>query len=203
MRIRSRLKIATLPANWRVSFPIASPLKIQCNIGCFCWLMRRLLLLLAFCAGVCQVRSENVEWFTNAEAAQAKAKEENKLVLLNFTGSDWCIWCQRLKRDVFDKPEFAQFAQSKLVLVEVDFPQRKILPGAQQQANARLDKTYHINSYPTIILLDPDGKQIARMGYLFGGASGFIAKLEKKIARAKEKASLAEAAPTLERRDQL
>src|SRR5207302_378994 len=84
------------------------------------WLMRRLLLLLAFCAGVCQVRSENVEWFTDAEAAQAKAKEENKLVLLNFTGSDWCIWCQRLKRDVFDKPEFAQFAQSKLVLVEVE-----------------------------------------------------------------------------------
>ena len=155
--------------------------------------MRRFFLLLAFCAGVCQVRSENVEWFTDAEAAQAKAREENKLVLLNFTGSDWCIWCQRLKRDVFDKPEFAQFAQSKLVLVEVDFPQHKTLPEAQQQANARLDKTYHINSYPTIILLDPNGKQIARMGYLFGGASAFIAKLEKKVAKAKSETPVAKA----------
>src|SRR5262249_40042409 len=107
--------------------------------------MRRLFLLLATCAAVCQtVRSENLEWFTDAQAAQAKAKEEDKLVLLNFTGSHWCVWCQRLKRDVFDKPEFAQYAQSKLVLVEVDFPQHKSLSEAQQQANARLDKTYHI-----------------------------------------------------------
>jgi len=141
--------------------------------------MRRLFLLLAFCAGVCQARSESVEWFTDAEAAQAKAKAENKLVLLDFTGSDWCMWCKRLKRDVFDKPEFAQFALSKLILVEVDFPQHKTLSEAQRQANARLDKTYRINSYPTIILLDPNGKQVGRLGYLFGGASSFIAKLEK------------------------
>ena len=159
--------------------------------------MRRLFLLLAFCAAVCQVRSENLKWFTDAEAAQAKAKEENKLVLLDFTGSDWCIWCKKLKREVFDKPEFAQFAQSKLVLVEVDFPQHKTLPEAQQQANARLDNTYRINSYPTIILLDSDGKQVARMGYVFGGASSFIAKLEKKVAKAKNKTPVAEAAPAI------
>ena len=157
--------------------------------------MRRLFLLLAFCAVFQTGRSESVEWFTDAEAAQARAKAENKLVLLDFTGSDWCIWCQRLKRDVFDKPEFAQFAQSKLVLVEVDFPQRKTLSEAQQQANARLDKTYSINSYPTIILLDPDGKQVGRMGYVFGGAPAFIAKLERKVAKTKAKASVAEAAP--------
>jgi uncharacterized protein YyaL (SSP411 family) len=178
-------------------FPIALPLKIQCNIGCFCWLMRKLFLLLAICAAVCQtVRSENVEWFTDAEAARAKAKEENKLVLLNFTGSDWCIWCKKLKREVFEKPEFAEFALSKLVLVEVDFPQHKTLSEAQQQANARLDKTYGINNYPTIIVLGPDGKPVARMGYVFGGASSFITKLEKKVARAKAKMSLAEAGTT-------
>jgi thioredoxin-related protein len=156
--------------------------------------MRRLFLLLLICTGVCQARSENVEWFTDAEAAQAKARREDKLVLLNFTGSDWCLWCEKLKRGVFDKPEFGQFAQSKLVLVEVDFPQRKILSEAQQQANARLDKAYHITSYPTIILLSPDGKEMARMGYVFGGASAFIAKLEKKVARAKSDAPVAKAA---------
>src|SRR5215470_3656367 len=148
--------------------------------------MRRLFLLLVICAGICRTaQSESVEWFTDAEAAQARAKKENKLVLLDFTGSDWCIWCKKLKREVFDKPEFAQFAQSKLVLVEVDFPQHKTLPDAQQQANARLDKTYGISSYPTIILLDPDGKQVGRMGYVFGGASAFIAKLERKVAKTK------------------
>jgi thioredoxin-related protein len=171
----------------------------------FCWLMRQLFLLLVICAVCHSVRSENLEWFTDAEAAQAKAKEENKLVLLDFTGSDWCIWCKKLKREVFDKPEFAQFAQSKLVLVEVDFPEHKTLPEAQQQANARLDKTYRINSYPTIVVLDADGKQVARMGYVFGGASSFIAKLEKKVARTKAKTSVAEAtpAPSPERRESL
>jgi thioredoxin-related protein len=158
--------------------------------------MRRLFLLLVLCTAVCQtVRSENVEWFTDAEAAQAKAKGEDKLVLLNFTGSDWCLWCKKLKREVFDKPEFAQFAQSKLVLVEVDFPQHKTLPEAQQQANARLDKTYSINSYPTIVVLNADGKQVARMGYGFGGVSAFIAKLEKKVARTRAKTSVADAVP--------
>jgi thioredoxin-related protein len=166
--------------------------------------MRRLFLLLALCAA-CQVRSENLEWFTDAEAAQAKAKEENKLVLLDFTGSDWCIWCQRLKRNVFDDPEFAQYAKSKLVLVEVDFPQHKTLSEARQQANARLQNSHHINSYPTIILLDSDGKQVARMGYVFGGASSFIAKLEKKVARAKSETPVAKAAPapSLERHESL
>jgi thioredoxin-related protein len=157
--------------------------------------MRRLFVLLALCA-VCQtLRSENLEWFTDAEAAQARAKSENKLVLLDFTGSDWCIWCQRLKRNVFDDPVFAQYAHSKLVMVEVDFPQHKTLPEAQQQANARLEKVHGINSYPTIILLDPGGNQIGRMGYVFGGASSFIAKLEKKVARAKSETPVAKAAP--------
>jgi protein disulfide-isomerase len=147
--------------------------------------MRRLFFLLVLCTGVClTARSENVEWFTDAQAAQAKAKAENKLVLLDFTGSDWCGWCKRLKKNVFDKPEFAEFAQSKLVLVEVDFPHNKTLPQAQQEANARLDKTYGIDSYPTIILLDPEGKQVGRMGFVFGGPSAFIAKLEK-ITKAK------------------
>ena len=142
--------------------------------------MKRLFLLVIMCAGLGQtVRSQAVEWLTDAQAAQAKAKGENKMVLLDFTGSDWCIWCKKLKREVFDKPEFAQFAQSRLVLVEVDFPRNKTLPEAQKQANAQLDKTYGINSYPTIILLDPDGKQVVRMGYAFGGVNSFISKVEK------------------------
>lgn len=157
--------------------------------------MRRLFVLLALCA-VCQtVRSENVEWLTDAEAAQAKAQAENKFVLLDFTGSDWCIWCQRLKRNVFDDPEFAKYAKSNLVLVEVDFPQHRTLSEAQQQANARLEKAHRINSYPTVILLDSDGKQVARMGYVFGGASSFIAKLEKKVAKTKSETPVAKASP--------
>src|SRR5215471_6574788 len=146
--------------------------------------MRRLLLLFAICFGVFQaVGSESLEWFTDAQAALAKAKAENKLVLLAFTGSDWCGWCKKLKSEVFDKPEFAQFAQSKLILVEVDFPQNKTLSQAQQLANAGLAKNYRIHGYPTLILLDQEGKQVRRMGYVFGGSAAVIAKVEKAIGK--------------------
>jgi len=142
--------------------------------------MRRLFWLLVICASVGRtVRSQSVEWLTDARAAEAKAKEENKLVLLDFTGSDWCSSCMKLKREVFDKPEFAQFAQSQLVMVEVDFPHHQTLPQAQQVANVRLEHTYGVNSYPTIILLNQDGKQVGRMGYVSGGPAAFIEKLEK------------------------
>ena len=144
--------------------------------------MRQFCLLFAICTGVFRaLGSESLEWFTDVQAAQAKAKAENKLVLLAFTGSDWCSWCKKLKREVFDKPEFAQFADSKLILVEVDFPQNKTLSRAQQQANAALQKAYHIRGYPTLILLDQGGKQVKRMGYAFGGSAAFIAKIEKVI----------------------
>ena len=132
------------------------------------------------CATASQtVRSESLEWLTDAQAAQGKAKEENKLVLLDFTGSDWCGWCIKLKREVFDQPEFVQYARSRLVMVEVDFPHQKAMSQAQQQANARLEHTYGISGYPTIILLNQDGKQVGRMGYVPGGPAAFIAKFEQ------------------------
>jgi protein disulfide-isomerase len=140
---------------------------------------RRILsLLLLICAGQ-TARSQSAEWLTDAAAAQSKARQENKLVLLDFTGSDWCSWCIKLKREVFDQPEFARFAQSRLVLVTVDFPHVQTLPQLQQHANARLEQTYGVHSYPTIVLLNQDGKQVGRMGYVSGGPAAFIAKLEQ------------------------
>src|SRR5207249_3252593 len=81
-------------------------------------------LMLVFIAGCVSLsaRSEGPQWFTDLPSAQEKARQENKFVLLDFTGSDWCVWCRKLKAEVFDQPEFADFAQANLVLVEVDFP---------------------------------------------------------------------------------
>jgi len=121
-----------------------------------------------------------VEWLVDAHAAQEKAKRENKYVLLDFTGSDWCGWCQKLKREVFDDPAFVSFAQANLVLVEVDFPHHKLMSREQKLANARLATDYGISGYPTIIVLDPDGKPVNRLGYVHGGPAGFISKLEAR-----------------------
>jgi protein disulfide-isomerase len=145
--------------------------------------MKRLFLLIVMAACAGQMgRSQSVEWLTDAHAAQGKAKEENKLVLLDFTGSDWCNWCVKLKREVFDQPEFTQFAHSRLVMVTVDFPKHQTLSHAQQQANDQLKHTYHVSSYPTIVLLNQDGKQVGRTGYVAGGPTAFIAKIESLAA---------------------
>jgi len=160
--------------------------------------MRRLILLIILgCIGQ-PAWSENLEWLTDASAAQEKAKRENKLVLLDFTGSDWCGWCMKLKSEVFDKPEFAQFANANLVLVEVDFPHHKAMAHSQQQANAQLDKTYHITGYPTIIVLNPDGRQAGRMGYVSGGPAAFIEKLAGLERSAKTSAASAPTRPAPE-----
>ncbi|MFL6542413.1 MAG: thioredoxin family protein, partial [Chthoniobacterales bacterium] len=70
------------------------------------------------------VRADS-EWLTDLDQAQQKAKADNKLVLLDFTGSDWCGWCIKLHREVFAKPEFREYANKNLVLVELDFPRAK------------------------------------------------------------------------------
>jgi thioredoxin-related protein len=160
--------------------------------------MRRLILLIILsCAGQ-RAWSEPLEWLTDARAAQEKAKRENKLVLLDFTGSDWCGWCMKLKSEVFDKPEFAQFANANLVLVEVDFPHRKAMAHLQQEANAQLDKTYRITGYPTIIVLNPDGRQVGRLGYVSGGPAAFIEKLTGLERTAKISAASAPTRPAPE-----
>ena len=63
------------------------------------------------------------EWMTDLEAAKAKAAAENKAVLVDFTGSDWCGWCIRLRKQVLDTPAFEAYARDKFVLMEVDVPQ--------------------------------------------------------------------------------
>jgi thioredoxin-related protein len=111
------------------------------------------------------VTAGELEWQTDAAKAQAQAKAEGKLALLNFTGSDWCPWCIKLKKEVFSTSEFAEYAKKNLVLVEVDFPRKKKLSDAQKSTNRALEGKYGARGYPTIILLDGDGKKLAQLGY--------------------------------------
>jgi len=117
------------------------------------------------------------EWLTDLPKAQAQAKKENKLVLLDFTGSDWCGWCIKLKNEVFDTKEFKEYADKNLVLVEVDFPRKKEQSEELKKANRALQEKYQIGGYPTIIVLDGDGKQVGKAGYMQGGPLVFIKKL--------------------------
>jgi len=146
--------------------------------------MRRLIFLLTMLVTRWTALGDQLEWFTDAQAAVDKARLENKAVLLDFTGSDWCGWCMKLKSEVFDQPEFAQYARANLVLVEVDFPRHKSLDPAQKQANDRLAAAFGIEGFPTIILLNQNGQMIGRTGYRPGGPSAFDAELDQYLAKA-------------------
>jgi protein disulfide-isomerase len=121
------------------------------------------------------------DWQTDFSTALEKAGREKKLVLLNFTGSDWCSWCHRLEADVFSKSGFKAYASKRLVLVKVDFPRKTRLPLAEAAQNARLQQQFGVRGFPTIVVVDANGtKKFQVKGYVPGGPNAFIAALEKQ-----------------------
>ncbi len=141
--------------------------------------MKRIAAALLAAWACLQASAAELPWMTDLAKAQAKAKAENKLVMLDFTGSDWCGWCIKLDKEVFSQPEFIQYAEKNLVPVEVDFPRRKQQSEEQKKANAQLQEKYKIEGYPTIIVLNSEGKKVGKLGYQPGGPKAFIAQLEK------------------------
>lgn len=118
-------------------------------------------------------------WLTDYPQAQQEAKTEQKLLLVDFTGSDWCGWCIRLDKEVFSQPEFQQYAEKNLVLLEIDFPRRKEQTTGVKLQNEKLAQQYGIQGFPTIVVLNGEGKQVGQLGYMEGGPGAFIAELEK------------------------
>ncbi|HUA65269.1 MAG TPA: thioredoxin fold domain-containing protein [Alphaproteobacteria bacterium] len=119
------------------------------------------------------------QWGTDLPAALNQARTDNKCVLMDFTGSDWCPWCMKLDQDVFSTTQFAGYANNNLELVRVDFPHNTPQSEDLKQANAELARRFNVNGYPTCILLDSSGKELGRqVGYAEGGPQAFIAKFE-------------------------
>jgi protein disulfide-isomerase len=123
------------------------------------------------------------EWQTDYAKALAKAKAENKRVLLDFTGSDWCGPCIELNKKVFSTKEFRAFADKNLIFVEVDYPRAKKQSAELVQQNEKLAKEYGIDEkgYPTLVLLDPSGRKIRELnGYSGETTNDFISWIEGK-----------------------
>src|ERR1041385_5634112 len=141
--------------------------------------MKHLQRLLVLCGLAATAAAHAANWLTDLPAAKAQAAKEGKTVLVDFTGSDWCGWCMKLKAEVFSQPEFEEYANKNLVLVEVDFPKRKALPAAQKKANSDLADRFRIQGYPTLVFLNAQGNEVHRSGYQPGGAQPFVQALAK------------------------
>ena len=141
--------------------------------------MKRLIILVGLIVGIFQRSNATTVWTTDLNSALAIAKTQHKAVMLDFTGSDWCGWCMKLKKEVFDTPAFGAYAKANLILVEVDFPRNKEISEEQLSANQRLSRKYDVEGYPTIIFLDEEGNLIGRNGYAAGGPFPYIAQIER------------------------
>jgi thioredoxin-related protein len=118
-------------------------------------------------------------WTDNFEQAKAQAKKEGKDLLVDFTGTDWCPWCVKLRQEVFDKEKFKAEAPKKFVLVEIDFPRTKKLADAVKKQNAALQQQYSVEGFPTILLMDADGKVYGKTGYQPGGEEKYLKHLDE------------------------
>lgn len=119
------------------------------------------------------------KWLENPDDAFAASKSSGKPVLILFTGSDWCVWCKKLESEVLGKPEFLNQAANKYVLLEVDFPQRKLISEEAKARNDALKSKWNVEGFPTVILVDSEGVEMGRTGYNGMLANEYLAHLNE------------------------
>ena len=124
---------------------------------------------------------DGLVWMTEYEEAFVKAKKEGKLVLINFTGSDWCGWCKRLDIEVFSQPSFKKFADEQLVLLKLDYPRRTPQPKDVKIKNQQLAREFAVRGFPTILLAKANQQVLLRTGYLRGGSDAYVSHLKQAI----------------------
>ena len=139
------------------------------------------------------------EWMTDLEAAKTKAAAENKAVLIDFTGSDWCGWCIRLRKQVLDTPAFEDYVKDKFVLAEIDLPRNPKFDAKLRARNEEICNQYGVSGFPTVLVITPKGEVI-------GGFSGYLESVEavsKSLAPALTTAELLKKAETQQGAEQL
>ena len=132
---------------------------------------------------------EKLTWHTDLVKAIEISTKEKKPLMLFFTGSDWCGWCIRLQNEVFKMPEFIEWANDNVVLVDIDFPNNKSKQSTElQQQNNMLQQQFGIQGYPTIHFVRPDkidGKtnltSLGNTGYRAGGPAAWISEANTYI----------------------
>lgn len=141
---------------------------------------------LALAFGLAALLSSPVQadevWFADFDKAQEVAKKEGKDLLVDFTGSDWCVWCHRLHDEVFGFDEFITEVQKHYVLVALDFPKDEEIQAKvpNPERNEELKGKYGVRGYPTVLLMTGEGEVYATTGYQEGGVEPYLEYLEKQ-----------------------
>ena len=136
----------------------------------------------AFVVAPTSTDTDGISWTTDYQAAVQQAADENKEILLFFTGSDWCGWCKRFDKDVLSKQEFIDYANENLVCVVLDDPRYTQIDQDLLAQTHNLARKYGVRGYPSFRLLDAQENLLHSMnGYQQGGPQAFIDQLNRFV----------------------
>ena len=128
--------------------------------------MKRLILFILAIVFTAAIQAQN--WEHDFELAKTRAANEGKNILLVFSGSDWCIPCMKLEKEIWDSEEFKKDSKEHFVLLRADFPKRKAnkLSEEQQEKNDHLAEIYNKQGlFPKVVVLNKEGKVLGTTGY--------------------------------------
>ncbi|WP_201456330.1 disulfide reductase DsbH [Chlamydia sp. 17-3921] len=123
--------------------------------------------------------SASLIWESYLQAMQ-NSQKDNRPVCLFFTGSDWCIWCIKMQQQILTTPDFISFAKDHLHMVELDFPQNPSQKNLDPQ-RYELKSQYDVKGFPQLVFIDEQGKELARMGFEFGGGAAYVNKIKASL----------------------
>lgn len=145
---------------------------------------------------------ERGEWLTDWEKARRYSSATGKPILANFTGSDWCPYCLRLKESVFDSQLFLEWSADNVILFEADFPRKKELPAELRKQNDDLVTEFGVAGYPAVLFVTGGGDVLGRSGYLPNGAARtWVETAEYKIEQGREALAEMNGAPEIVGKD--
>ena len=116
-------------------------------------------------------------WLDDLDVAKERARTEKKLILAAFEGSDWCGWCKKMEKDVYEQPEFMPTVSPRFVPVYIDSPSdRTLLREAVRERNPALHGEYGIHGVPC---LDAEGRELGRVGGYKRNVGALVEKINE------------------------
>ena len=116
----------------------------------------------------CSTLSFSQNWVNNFDSAKKIAKQENKNIIMIFSGSDWCAPCIRLDKNIWQSQEFKDESKDSWVTMKLNFPRKKAnqLPAEEEKHNRELAEKYNKEgNFPLVVILTPEGKVLGKLGF--------------------------------------
>ena len=137
--------------------------------------MKKLLVITLLFTSTIAFGQEKSKWYIDFEKAAQVSLQTGKPILADFTGSDWCGWCKKLKKEVFITPQFKDWADQNVVLLELDYPRRKQQDEKIKKQNRELQQIFQVRGYPTIHIFNVKVNTDNQLEFLPIGQTGYVA----------------------------